>query len=264
MQVHETIEGFRKALDAERAAGRVVGLVPTMGYLHDGHASLMRRAAERVRRRGGDGLREPAAVRGQRGPVHLSPRPRGRRPPGDGVGRLAPVRTGGGGDVPVGPRRRVDERPRRRSERGARGRVEADALRRRRHRRRQALQHRRRLPRLLRREGLAAAARRPAARARPVVPGGDRRLPDRAGGRRSGHVESQRPPHPGTANGVHRVAPRAARRSCCLRRSRRRHGGGRRHRTPRHPRLRRRPRRTAPHRRPLRVRPPHRQHGDYH
>ncbi|HUR49411.1 MAG TPA: pantoate--beta-alanine ligase [Acidimicrobiales bacterium] len=43
---HETISGFRKALDAERAAGRRVGLVPTMGYLHDGHASLIRRAAE--------------------------------------------------------------------------------------------------------------------------------------------------------------------------------------------------------------------------
>ena len=46
MQIHETIEGVRKALDAERIAGRVVGLVPTMGYLHDGHASLMRRAAD--------------------------------------------------------------------------------------------------------------------------------------------------------------------------------------------------------------------------
>jgi pantoate--beta-alanine ligase len=45
VETHETIEGFRKALDAERAAGRTVGLVPTMGYLHDGHASLMRRAA---------------------------------------------------------------------------------------------------------------------------------------------------------------------------------------------------------------------------
>ena len=42
---HVSIEGFRKALDAERAAGRKVGLVPTMGYLHDGHASLIRRAA---------------------------------------------------------------------------------------------------------------------------------------------------------------------------------------------------------------------------
>ena len=44
MQLIETIEGFRKALDAERAAGRGVGLVPTMGFLHDGHLSLMRRA----------------------------------------------------------------------------------------------------------------------------------------------------------------------------------------------------------------------------
>jgi pantoate--beta-alanine ligase len=45
MELIETIEGFRKALDAARAAGRTVGLVPTMGYLHDGHAALMRRAA---------------------------------------------------------------------------------------------------------------------------------------------------------------------------------------------------------------------------
>jgi pantoate--beta-alanine ligase len=45
MELIETIDGFRKALDAERAAGRTVGLVPTMGYLHEGHASLMRRAA---------------------------------------------------------------------------------------------------------------------------------------------------------------------------------------------------------------------------
>ncbi|HVF75365.1 MAG TPA: pantoate--beta-alanine ligase [Acidimicrobiales bacterium] len=43
--VVDTVEAFRKALDAERAAGRTVGLVPTMGYLHDGHAGLMRRAA---------------------------------------------------------------------------------------------------------------------------------------------------------------------------------------------------------------------------
>jgi pantoate--beta-alanine ligase len=43
--VVDTVAGFRKALDAERAAGRTVGLVPTMGYLHDGHASLIRRAA---------------------------------------------------------------------------------------------------------------------------------------------------------------------------------------------------------------------------
>ena len=38
-------DAFRKALDAERAAGRRVGLVPTMGALHAGHLSLMARAA---------------------------------------------------------------------------------------------------------------------------------------------------------------------------------------------------------------------------
>jgi pantoate--beta-alanine ligase len=38
-------DAFRKALDAERAAGRQIGLVPTMGALHAGHLSLMARAA---------------------------------------------------------------------------------------------------------------------------------------------------------------------------------------------------------------------------
>ncbi len=40
----ETIPELRALLDGERAAGRRIGFVPTMGYLHDGHVSLMARS----------------------------------------------------------------------------------------------------------------------------------------------------------------------------------------------------------------------------
>lgn len=45
MQRSYTIDDTRALLDAARADGKTVGLVPTMGFLHAGHASLIRASA---------------------------------------------------------------------------------------------------------------------------------------------------------------------------------------------------------------------------
>ena len=46
MQQFATIAPLRHALDAFRAEGKSVGLVPTMGALHEGHLSLINKAME--------------------------------------------------------------------------------------------------------------------------------------------------------------------------------------------------------------------------
>ena len=199
-----------RALDAARAAGAAVGFVPTMGYLHAGHASLMAAArspstdvvvtsifvnplqfaptedlAAYPRDLDGDTALAERAGRRPRcsrpsveemypdGPVLTSVI--GRRGVGAAGGRARPTHFAGVATVVA--KLFAIAGPCR----AYFGEKDFQQL---------------------------AVVRRMVAR--PVVPGRRRRLPDRARARRPGHVEPQRLPHAGGAGGGARSCTRAA------------------------------------------------------
>ena len=118
----ETIPDLRRWVRDERAAGRRIALVPTMGYLHEGHLRLVDEARRRADRGRHEHLREPAAVRAARGSRALPARPAARPRPGRGARRRRAVRADRRGHVPAGlrdPRRaRRDRRTAGRARRG--------------------------------------------------------------------------------------------------------------------------------------------------
>ncbi|MGN1182499.1 MAG: pantoate--beta-alanine ligase, partial [Faecalibacillus sp.] len=46
MYIFDTVDQTRKLVKQLKTEGKKIGLVPTMGYLHEGHASLIKKCRE--------------------------------------------------------------------------------------------------------------------------------------------------------------------------------------------------------------------------
>ena len=183
---------LRAALAPARAAGRTIGLVPTMGFLHEGHLSLLRAAREQC-----DVVVMSLFVN----PTQFGPGEDLEHYPRDEE-RDARLASEAGVDLvyappveevyPEGFSTAVEVEGLTEVLDGDPGAARAGALPRRHDRRRQALQHGPARRRLLRPEGRPAAGGHPAHGPRPRHPGPDRGPAHRSRGRRAGDELAKR------------------------------------------------------------------------
>ena len=199
MALSETIRGLRtmqvvSSVDAMRRMrcqtnGRKIGFVPTMGYLHEGHLSLVRRARAE---------NDLVVVSIFVNPIQFGPNEDFDKYPRDTQRDLSLLQQENVDIVfmpsaldmyPEGFNSYVEVGP---GHRSAGRRLPARPLPRRCHRRPQAVQRRSAAPRLLRPEGRPAARRHPQDGAGPEPGRRNRRLPDDPRDRRPGDEQPQR------------------------------------------------------------------------
>ena len=194
VQIVTTVAELRAALEPARRAGRQIGLVPTMGALHEGHLSLVRASKAECDLTvvsiyvnpsqfapGEDLAKYPRTLESDLDKLAACQADLVLAPGDAEVYRPGPCHLGRGG----------------RGGRAAGGAIPAGPFPRRGHDRAQAVQHGPARRRLFRPEGLPADAGRAADGRRPERAGRDPRLPDRPRAGRPGDEFAERLSQPG-------------------------------------------------------------------